>query len=324
MVRFGQQEGLPAPRVVAVVVSYNREQLLRECLDALAAQTRPVDAVVVVDNASTDGSGQVADNHRVVTEVVHLTRNVGGAGGFAAGIARAMLAHRPDWVWIMDDDTIARPEALEALLRAASGPQEQPAVLSSTAVWTDGREHPMNTSRQRLGANDDELAAAQDAGCRAIRTASFVSAMIDARHIAHAGLPEADYFIWSDDFEYTGRILRKGRGLRVPDSIVEHRTRAFDSARSDPGDRFYYEVRNKIWALLRSGSFSWWEAVLYGGRTALSWGGVIVRTRGKRLGAGLRGLRHAVGSKPRPSAAVLASDPASAADIRAMEAVRRP
>ena len=67
-----------AQRVVAVVVTYNREQLLSECLDALAAQERRPDAVVVIDNASTDASGRVADQHAVGADVVHLRRNVGG------------------------------------------------------------------------------------------------------------------------------------------------------------------------------------------------------------------------------------------------------
>ena len=101
-------------RVVAVVVTYNREQLLAQCLDGLAAQDRRPDAVVVIDNASTDASGRVADEHPLGADVVHLHRNVGGAGGFAAGIARALVRHDADWVWVMDDDTVPRPGALAA------------------------------------------------------------------------------------------------------------------------------------------------------------------------------------------------------------------
>ncbi|MDR0626712.1 MAG: glycosyltransferase, partial [Bifidobacteriaceae bacterium] len=69
-------------RIVAVVVAYNRCELLKGTLDALAAQTRAPDAVLVVDNASSDRSGQTAAAHPVVTEVLILTRNTGGAGGF--------------------------------------------------------------------------------------------------------------------------------------------------------------------------------------------------------------------------------------------------
>src|SRR5699024_2852312 len=155
-----------AARVVAVVVTYNREALLRECLDALAAQERRPDAVVVIDNSSTDASGTVADEHPLGADVVHLRRNVGGAGGFAAGIARALVRHDADWVWVMDDDTVPRPGALHALLSALEASPVRLSVLSSRAVWTDGRDHPMNTQRTRLGASAQEKRDAAQAGGR--------------------------------------------------------------------------------------------------------------------------------------------------------------
>ena len=88
------------PTVIAVVVAWNRAQLLRETLDGLASQTRPLDGVVVVDNASSDETPQLIASHPAVTNVVTLPQNYGGAGGFAAGIARAMTLGA-DLVWIM-------------------------------------------------------------------------------------------------------------------------------------------------------------------------------------------------------------------------------
>src|SRR5690606_8019620 len=105
------------PRVVAVVVAFNRRELLAEALDALAVQTTPPSAVVVVDNASTDGSAELARTHPVGADVVALERNTGGAGGFAAGIARALARHRPEWLWLMDDDTVPTSSALAELVR---------------------------------------------------------------------------------------------------------------------------------------------------------------------------------------------------------------
>ncbi len=98
-----------SPRVVAVVVTWNRRELLQESLAAVLSQTLPPAQVVVVDNASTDGTTELLDADYGHLDVVHLTRNTGGAGGFAAGIERA-LTHRPDLVWLLDDDTVrARP-----------------------------------------------------------------------------------------------------------------------------------------------------------------------------------------------------------------------
>lgn len=322
--RPGHVEGAAHPealseRVVAVVVTYNREQLLAQCLDGLAAQDRRPDAVVVIDNASSDASGRVADEHPLGADVVHLHRNVGGAGGFAAGIARALVRHDADWVWVMDDDTVPRPGALTALLDALGSSPVRLSVLSSRAVWTDGRDHPMNTQRTRLGASAREKRDAARGGGRPIRTASYVSALLNGQDVRRLGLPHADYFIWSDDFEHTGRLLRHGRGLQVPSSVVEHRTARFGNAQTSPGSRFYYDVRNRLWALLRTDSFSPLERVLHGGRTALGWLGVLARHRGDVAGVGLRGVLAALRRGPRPSAAVLAADGEAAADIRAIE-----
>ncbi|WP_240613420.1 glycosyltransferase [Brachybacterium endophyticum] len=298
-------------RVVAVVVTYNRAELLQDCLDALAAQSRPVDAVVVIDNASTDASGEVADRHPLRADVLHLHLNVGGAGGFASGIARALVDHRADWVWLMDDDTIPRPGALEALLTVERESPLRLSVLSSRAEWIDGRAHPMNLSRTRVGASAREKRAAARSGGHPIRTASYVSVLLRGEDVRRLGLPHPDYFIWSDDFEHTGRLLRRGRGLHVPGSVVEHRTKVFANAQASPGDRFYYDVRNRLWALTRTRSFALWERAMYGGATVRGWARQLVR-HPELAPIGLRGLRDALRGGPRPSAEVLAADPEAA------------
>lgn len=297
-------------RVVAVVVTYNRADLLRACLDGLASQSRPLDAVVVIDNASTDGSGGVAGGHPIRADVRHLTTNLGGAGGFAAGMAVALTQHRPDWLWLMDDDTVPRPSALAGIVEAVEqygSERDDLSVLSSTAVWTDGRTHPMNISRERFGASPAERRAAARVGARAIRTASFVAIMLRADRCREAGLPIADYFIWGDDTEYSGRLLREGRGLQIAGSVVEHRTVAFSSWQAEPGPRFYHDVRNKLWLLTRSPAFRWFERLLYGGSAVLGWVRTMVRSRHRRalLGHARRGLRDALRGAPRPTSMVL-------------------
>ena len=106
-----------SPRVVAVVVTWNRRQLLEESLAALAAQTHAPIEVVVVDNASTDGTSDLLRDSYAHLDVVHLGANTGGAGGFAAGIERA-LTHEPDLVWLLDDDTVPTTTAAAELVRA--------------------------------------------------------------------------------------------------------------------------------------------------------------------------------------------------------------
>ena len=312
-----------ASRVVAVVVAWNRAELLGRCLDGLGTQTRPPEALVVVDNASTDESPRVAAEHPAVTEVVTMARNTGGAGGFAAGIAVACNRHDADLVWIMDDDTVPSPGALQALLDVRDRYPRPPAVLASRADWHDGREHPMNTPRSRLGASREHRRDAARAGCRQIRSASFVSILIDAQAIRAEGLPISDYFLWNDDFEYTTRLLRFREGLYVPASRVQHLTKRFGDTSADPGPRFYQEVRNKVWMFTRSPALAGWERLLYGGSTLRRWASTFKAspdraTLRKGLRAGLRdGLRHG----PRSNAQVLAGTPVET-DVLAVEGDR--
>lgn len=295
-------------RIAAVVVAYDRRDLLVEALDALAAQSRPLDAVVVVDNASHDDSVAVARAHPVGADVVELTRNTGGAGGFAAGVAHAVEGLDADLVWLMDDDTIPTPNALAELLAARDAYPGPVALLGSRVVWHDGRDHPMNTPRRRPGASPVEVTRAAEAGALPVRSSSFVSMLVDARAIRHHGLPVADYFIWNDDFEYSARLLRRGTGLHVPASVVEHRTKKFGATDADPGERFYYEVRNKLWMLLRSPSLSPEERVLYLGASLRRWARTFQGSQNRAVlrSAGLRGARDGVFRRPRSTADVLA------------------
>ena len=89
-----------------------------------------------------------------------------------------------------------------------------------------------------------------------IRSASFVSVLVDAAMVRERGLPLADYFLWNDDFEFTTRLIRGRRALYCPASVVVHKTKTFGSTDADPGERFYYEVRNKLWLFARSRGLS--------------------------------------------------------------------
>jgi GT2 family glycosyltransferase len=294
-------------RVAAVVVTYNRRELLAECLDAIAAQTSPPARVIVVDNASTDGTPELLAGRTDVEEVA-LARNTGGAGGFSAGIAAARTGDT-EAIWLLDDDTVPEPDALAELLRARDDyPGPRPAVVASRVVWTDGRDHPMNTPRTRPRATRSDVDAAASVGGRPIRSASFVSILLDREAVEAVGLPVAAYFLWNDDFEYTSRLLRDRPGLAVPTSVVVHKTRVFGSTDVDPGERFFYEVRNKIWMFARSDSLSTMEKVLYGGATLNRWAQTVQASSNRRVlvDAARRGIA-AARQPPRPTSELLAA-----------------
>src|SRR4051812_20457382 len=102
-----------SPTTVAVLVTHNRPELLGEALTALSAQTRAPTRLVVVDNGSDEATQETLANREGI-HVVRSETNLGGAGGFALGI-RGALALGADWIWLMDDDAIPEPRALETL-----------------------------------------------------------------------------------------------------------------------------------------------------------------------------------------------------------------
>jgi rhamnopyranosyl-N-acetylglucosaminyl-diphospho-decaprenol beta-1,3/1,4-galactofuranosyltransferase len=303
------------------VVSHERRALLQAALAAVLGQKRPPDVVVVVDNASQDGSADAVaaacpPGTAPPVDLVRLSRNTGGAGGFATGLQRALDVHAADLVWLLDDDTVPTPTALAALVEAWAGaPGAAPALVASRVVWTDGRDHPMNTPRRAPLAPASARRAAAAVGCRAVRSASFVSVLVDGARVREVGLPVADYFLWNDDFEFTTRLLRGRTGLWCPASVVEHRTRTFGDSAADPGERFYFEVRNKVWLFTRSPGLGPLERALYAGASLARWARTVRRSTDRRTlrRAAARGLRDGVRSGPRSNAEVLAGsgDPAA-------------
>lgn len=252
----------PSPTVCAVIVTHNRKELLRECLQALLAQTPPPDRLVVVDNASTDGTDGIL--RQEFTEVapqkltvLTLPMNVGGAGGFHEGMKHA-AAQDCDWIWLMDDDTIATPTALEELFAAYDRfPERQkPRLLASRVDWTDGTPHWMNLPTLKKTHFDPERSMmAIERATASVRWASFVSVLLQKSLVAQYGLPFRDYFIWNDDTEYTARILRHEFGIVAPASVVVHKTAKKHSPMDAAPERSYYQVRNVFWMILRSSAW---------------------------------------------------------------------
>jgi rhamnopyranosyl-N-acetylglucosaminyl-diphospho-decaprenol beta-1,3/1,4-galactofuranosyltransferase len=235
--------------VCAIVVTHNRKEMLRECLEALASQRRRPDRILVVDNASSDGTGAMVERDFGAVEVLRLPTNEGGAGGFHEGMKRAH-ADGADWLWLLDDDTIPNADALEQLLAAPARlePGPSPTLLVSKAVWRDGSMHPMNRpgpERRRL----ERVIDGAQRGLVPVRFATFVSLLVERGAIDRHGLPLKHFFMWSDDIEYTSRVLTTERGYLVPTSVVVHKTKTAHTAMTSPPDRFYFHVRNTVFMI---------------------------------------------------------------------------
>ncbi|MCR4610437.1 MAG: glycosyltransferase family 2 protein [Lachnospiraceae bacterium] len=290
--------------VAAVVVTYNRKVLLKECLKALLDSEEPLD-IIIVDNNSTDGtkdyiSDLICDNDNVTYK--HLKKNMGGAGGFSAGISYA-VRRGYKYVWIMDDDTIIKKDSLKRLMGAATKLYDNFGFLSSTVKWTDGSDCVMNrqtyeknlTSMQQYYKNN---------GLTPVKAATFVSLLFNADAVRYVGLPKREYFIWGDDKEYTIRMSKNFNCYNVVDSEVVHKMTKNSGSnitldKIDRIDRYFYAYRNDFCTARNEGVK---ELLIYMAGFALNFARVILFAKDnkiKRLGTMLKGLKAGVLFNPR-------------------------
>jgi GT2 family glycosyltransferase len=211
--------------VCALVLTRDRKQLLGECLAALLAQTRPVGAIVVVDNASSDGTREhlaglgLLDDPRV--EYVREEVNAGGAGGFARAVAEGLRRRDAGWLWLMDDDAEPRPDALERLLAAPEAARA--AVLAPAVAQPDGELELLHRGHVGRFMRALPEAAYRDGGHPRLGFASFVGFLVRADAARAAGLPRAEFFIGCDDVEYSLRVRRHGDIRLVPEAVIVHK-----------------------------------------------------------------------------------------------------
>jgi GT2 family glycosyltransferase len=211
--------------VTAVVLTYNRKDLLVRCLQSIAEQTRACERVVVIDNASTDGTASLLARDWPGVEVRSLPQNIGAAGGFHAAF-EVGWSTRADFVWVMDDDVLPDADALERLLAGAevlAGAGEAPAFLISLARDPDGRltnVPDVDVRRNALAYQNWPRALAHR--MVPVRRATFVSILVPRATIGSHGLPLAEMFIWGEDSEWTMRVTEDASGFLVGDSTCVH------------------------------------------------------------------------------------------------------
>lgn len=219
------------PGVTAVVVTYNRKDLLIECLEAIQSQSYPVSSILLIDNASTDGTHDALNDKGFLRNnnfiYCLMETNLGGAGGFHEGFRRAAKL-KNDFIWIMDDDTVPEKNALEELISAErylNIKNEKASFLASTVFGENGEAMNVPQIDGRVAPNGySDWYRYLDEGIVKIKNATFVSLLIPVDSIKKCGLPYKDFFIWGDDAEYTQRLTEKaGRAYLVGKSRVCHK-----------------------------------------------------------------------------------------------------
>lgn len=195
-------------KVVAVIVTYNRPDFLNKLLLVLFGQN--LEKIIVIDNSEIDYNYNI--NNNVV--LIRANGNIGGAGGYNLGIKRS-ADFQPDFIWLLDDDSIPENNALSELLRKYDDESTTKDVgfLCSKVIWGDTSELCLMNiptfKKKDIASND-------------VMSCSFVSVLIKYSKIIEIGLPYREFFIWYDDVEYTTRLSRVSVGVYCESSIVYH------------------------------------------------------------------------------------------------------
>lgn len=253
-------------KIAAIVVTFNRRAALEVTLARLLQEA--VDHIVVVDNASTDGTPdwlETLDDPRIDT--VLLTDNLGGAGGFEAGLKYATETHDPDWSVLMDDD--ARPESGAMAEFRTQIAKTDPntgdyGAVAAAVFYPDGKLCEMNRPSRnpfwnlrlfaqtlvrgtRSGFHLTDADFAADAPNKQIDVASFVGYFVSRDAVKRAGLPEGGLFIYGDDVLYSLRLRRAGVDMVFMPAV------RFEHACGTLGEGFVYRPLWKIYYHCRNG-----------------------------------------------------------------------
>ncbi|WP_245510795.1 glycosyltransferase [Antarcticimicrobium sediminis] len=320
---MSEEQTRKAESLVAVVVTHNRLEKLKAVVTRLLeSPAAELQAVLVIDNASCDGTGDwlaAYPDPRLL--VVTSAENIGGAGGFETGMRLATERFDPDWMVVMDDDARPAPGALAAFHGADKAGCE---AIAAAVYFPDGRICEMNRpsrnpfwhGREFFGtllrgrggfhiAPDDYRGAG-----RRVDVSSFVGLFVSRAAFALVGYPDGRLFVYGEDGLFTLGLSKAGGRIRfAPDIAFEHDCSTFQAR---PGQfrplwKVYYYHRNLLLLYRMAAGWMFWPALLvvlpkwllklrhHPGERA-----VFLRLLGRAVIDGLRGRRH------RPHGEVLA------------------
>ncbi len=244
--------------IAVVVVTYNRADLLARMLEGLGALDRAPDAVIVIDNASTDHTPEVlAASTLAGLQVDRTDDNLGGAGGFHRGM-KAAYDQGFDRIWLMDDDVVPAPDCLTVLMAQdeaclmsvredASG-----ALVEKAAVRFD-LSNPLRIKPKTAMVETTYGTRAAMPERVEIEAIAFEGFMVRRDVVEEIGLPDPSYFIFYDDVDFAVRARRAGHRIWAVRDAVLVRQLEFDQQHDLAGWKGYFMYRNLFTVHLRYG-----------------------------------------------------------------------
>lgn len=244
--------------VAIVVVTYNRADMLRGLLDGLTKLDQPADAVIVVNNASTDHTAQVlAEAVTPNLQVIDSPENLGGAGGFHLG-TKAAVEQGWDRLYLIDDDVVPAHDCLEVLLAQDedclfSVREDRNGNLIELAALKFDLRNPLAIKPKTAAVMDTYPTRDSMPERVPVENVAFEGFMIRRTVLEEIGLPDPTYFIFYDDVDLAIRARRAGRTIWAVRDAVLVRQLDFSQQHDLAGWKGFYMYRNLFVVHLRYG-----------------------------------------------------------------------
>lgn len=241
-------------KIGVVLVTYNRLPLLKKALHLFETQTVSPEYILVVNNASTDGTTSFLkeweNQPSFITKYVQNNKtNLGGSGGFYTALQIAQ-EKEADWIWVSDDDAFPHPNALEKVNDVLNKYQEKEDTISAICGQVNNNHRIDLHHRKRIYTSGwivvEEKVPEEEYRKEEfeLNAFSYVGVVMNRRKLKQAGLPQKDYFIWYDDTEHSLRMSKQGKILCIPSIQIEHNVPERETDILDW--KTYYGRRNRM------------------------------------------------------------------------------
>jgi rhamnosyltransferase len=298
-------------RVLAHIHTFNDADIIDRTIESVLAQTRPVDGLLIVDNASTDDTLERSSVGQAT--VLRHPKNQGTSGAVYSGF-RFALEQGYDWIWVFDADSAPEPDALEKLLDLyANWPQrlkEETAFIACLHhnLWDGIPQH----GRVFNGRHYEQLTPSSDERYYPCHVNIWSGCLYRLAAVCQVGLPNPNYVLDWGEAEYGYRVMKAGYKCFIhQDAALTHNVRGYGSQvpievtrgettvtiRELPPIRCYYSCRNRVYfSLYELAEGRLWQAlVAVAGVANLTFSYLLQpRNRGQQIIAGLRGFWHGI------------------------------
>lgn len=227
-----------------VIVTYNRLELLKECITACINQKEEFQKILIINNASTDGTKEYLENLQYSNlEIINSKKNLGGAGGFWLGINKAMELDL-DYLLLIDDDAILDYNYNKAISDYIRNNDENIVAYSGTVITNNSIQFEHRRHLKNGFKCIDSTPEEYNQEYFDYNLSTFCGLYVSMKIIRKIGLPCKEFFIWFDDTEYSLRINQYGKIRNINKALLNHKTKI--SNLKGYTWKSYYGLRNQI------------------------------------------------------------------------------